>query len=485
VALCAAFVSVACLADSALALNGSFYAELSPADRHAITDFIYERSPQGTVPYPGGAAEISESISHTYESEAPAQPVYTELAGWGNTLEEDVGEIPELDEEMPEFTVADGTFYVGWKIGEGVDAIFAKVGLGPWAAPEENFLGAEGYEFCYSAGCGASLKWYPYGYDLYSGATIQQEPGAYLYGAILRHYGGVGRPVAPVEWDQSPCEFSDFSPPPYSRLETVDSGVGCWNGGSRHEDYLDYPYVSLGQLLSKEEFHRYDALLDPEPTLISSAPEDPGTAFVEEKTAEALDGSGIGQAFVTQAEADADGDSEPNYEYLPAPMATEKKVDDEERRCDRGTATFTNLGGNESPEPFAPFEPTPFTITSLPPGVESPSPVYLRWGEAEWQGEQRDEQQNMDVWGGWGYRHIAAKHGWDVLDREETEAALARPQTPDPAGGLKWEYRAPVESAGSTKCVRVVFVQFENGENRAGKDPAPRGIATSYNEVVE
>ncbi|HEY4778875.1 MAG TPA: hypothetical protein VIH47_04705 [Solirubrobacterales bacterium] len=168
-------------------------------------------------------------------------------------------------------------------------------------------------------------------------------------------------------------------------------------------------------------------------------------------------------------------------ENYPDPRITEKKVDDKERRCDRGTPSFENPGGNESPEPFAKKEESAFSVTTRPEGYEAP--VYLRWGTTYWKPGREGFEGTpfVDDWGGWGWRHVIAKHGWSALDREETEVALDI-GTPQPtAKEGKYVYEAPdVEpGSGGAECIRKVVVDFETGE----EDPAPRGIVTSYNVV--
>ena len=104
-------------------------------------------------------------------------------------------------------------------------------------------------------------------------------------------------------------------------------------------------------------------------------------------------------------------------------------------------------------------------------------------GETYWRpGKFPDtEPKYLDDWPGWGYRHIAAKHGWNEgSDLMETEQALAEGH-PDPQGGTKYLYAIPVApGAGGVNCVRNVVVDLEAD----GSEPRPRGIVTSFNSVV-
>ncbi|HEV7483494.1 MAG TPA: hypothetical protein VGO13_10390 [Solirubrobacterales bacterium] len=166
--------------------------------------------------------------------------------------------------------------------------------------------------------------------------------------------------------------------------------------------------------------------------------------------------------------------------HLPWHRITEEK---EDHRCDRAPgATYEDPGGNETPEPFESKIEAPFTVTTRPEGFGS-TEVFLRWGTSYWKPGIKEFEgiPYIDLWGGWGYRHILAKHGWSALDREETELALTT-ALPTPTGKeSKFVYSAPDtdKGAGGVECIRHVVVDFESG----GGDPSPRGIVTSFNGV--
>jgi hypothetical protein len=167
----------------------------------------------------------------------------------------------------------------------------------------------------------------------------------------------------------------------------------------------------------------------------------------------------------------------------PDPRITRKAVSNQERRCDRGTPRFENPGGNASPGAFTKKEEGEYAITSPPEEVES-TPVYLRWGTTSWlpSNENFKEPPAVDQWSGWGFRHIVAKHGWTLLDIEETRLALLTPQIAKIEGGGKYVYTSTGIGlgAGGVGCERRVVVDFVAKEG----DPVPRGIVTSYNVVI-
>lgn len=142
--------------------------------------------------------------------------------------------------------------------------------------------------------------------------------------------------------------------------------------------------------------------------------------------------------------------------------------------------------GNESPPPEARKEEEAFTVTSRPEGF-SATPVYLRWGSTFWEpGTEKFQEEErtpfLDLWGGWGWRHVAAKHGWNPLDRFETEVALAEAREPRKTKG-GWEYTATTgieKGVGGVKCERHVIVDYRP----IFETEIPRGIVSSYNSVL-
>lgn len=103
------------------------------------------------------------------------------------------------------------------------------------------------------------------------------------------------------------------------------------------------------------------------------------------------------------------------------------------------------------------------------------STTTLRWGTTAFDPEARN-------WDGFGYRHIAAKHGWTAADETATRAALATTPVPIPDRGHdRWEFTGPdYGGRAGAVCRRVVVVDYD----RAPSAPAPEGIITSYGKLV-
>jgi hypothetical protein len=174
--------------------------------------------------------------------------------------------------------------------------------------------------------------------------------------------------------------------------------------------------------------------------------------------------------------------------HFPNPEVTELEIKQKDRLCDRGTPLFEDPDRSLAPGAFEKFEKTPYSVTERPSGTGS-EPVYMRYGTTDWEPArtkwiEEEKTPYLDAWGGWGYRHIVAKHGWNLLDSEETQIALNDDLFPTKTGPKNelWRYESPEINpiSPTVGCNRVVIVDFEQEEG----DPASRGIVTSYNEVV-
>jgi hypothetical protein len=79
-------------------------------------------------------------------------------------------------------------------------------------------------------------------------------------------------------------------------------------------------------------------------------------------------------------------------------------------------------------------------------------------------------------WGGWGYRKIAAMHGWGPTDLFQTSQALINPAATKDLGGGSKEFTGPTFSLNGHLCVRRVVVRF----SQSYPNRPPRGIINSY-----
>lgn len=85
-------------------------------------------------------------------------------------------------------------------------------------------------------------------------------------------------------------------------------------------------------------------------------------------------------------------------------------------------------------------------------------------------------------WGGWGWRHVAAKHGWTADDVLATAEALTFPPQRVPTKPNRLIYAGPVYSRNGEQCQRTVVVQTEpRGEN----EPEAPEIMTSFGKLLQ
>jgi hypothetical protein len=81
--------------------------------------------------------------------------------------------------------------------------------------------------------------------------------------------------------------------------------------------------------------------------------------------------------------------------------------------------------------------------------------------------------------GGWGYRHIANRHGYGPTDEKQTMLALAGPfyyQDAPTTWVFDYPYTVTMPDLSTVSCERRVVVQYQQFDS----EPAAKGIITSY-----
>lgn len=162
-----------------------------------------------------------------------------------------------------------------------------------------------------------------------------------------------------------------------------------------------------------------------------------------------------------------------NPDPLPVAQVASSDTDEDDDGCDLGATKGTDPGPGH--DPFSSYigsytDPTdPTNFLTIDDG-----PTYLLWGTTI-----------GPTWGGWGFRHIYAKHGFGPDDVAATRAALAAPLgPPTPSAGTeavdRWVYVGLdlYFSASGAPCRRLVVV--ERGKIEADQTPDQTGIWTSY-----
>jgi hypothetical protein len=168
----------------------------------------------------------------------------------------------------------------------------------------------------------------------------------------------------------------------------------------------------------------------------------------------------------------------------PAIAATE-----DSQECDISTPALGYLGDPTAFPKYAPFAGDPFEgIAPVAPGPQFAAPqeatlnTTLRWGFTQ----PPPEGASRFKWGGWGWRHIVAKHGWATADAQATQSTLLQgtDYTNDEGRNV---YEAPGSAAyyqNGTWCIRVVVIDPnpQAGDTYLGQPAPAPGIWTSYGE---
>ncbi|HVO55420.1 MAG TPA: hypothetical protein VMT37_13495 [Solirubrobacterales bacterium] len=415
----------------------------------ATTDLLNELSPRKAEGFePSYLSE--ELFEEATEAGAALSPVVTsELRNESSSLIKKVG-LWAWD-YAPAITVGAGGFWAGWEIGSFVYGEFF----------EESEAGGSGGTLSYPAD-----RWrvVPPGYGMLSdNSGTVKSPGWGLEG-YNHEEGSVG-----VETDTGGCEHVLYGDG--TRLLNGWLGAAYCGIGAYRQYVLWRPLAPIRCTLFTCPG------IEPVPYEGKGQPTLPSSKQLEERTQEELESGAY-------PEVNRLLNFQDDPENFPDPRITRTR---EDHRCDRSPGpTYENPDRNLGPEPFAKKEEAEYNVTARPEGFKS-TPVFLRWGTTFWEPSRKkfkEEERTpyMDLWGGWGYRHIVAKHGWSELDRAETELALELDLTPLEESSGKWKYEEfdPIGGVGGVECVRAVIVKFETKEG----DPAPLGIVSSYNIAV-
>jgi hypothetical protein len=157
----------------------------------------------------------------------------------------------------------------------------------------------------------------------------------------------------------------------------------------------------------------------------------------------------------------------------PNSMPRAEELEDTED-CELSTPTFPvePPANDPTPEEFSLI--TDSSLVASEGFVSTYGSTSMHWGATTFLGIF-DGRPDYD---GWGYQHIAAKHGWSRADDTATRTALdgfSRPsKNPDALEAYVF-YGPEYRQAGRT-CVRVVVVEYEAAEG----EPEPKGIITSF-----
>gem|GEM_PF-4213400 len=133
---------------------------------------------------------------------------------------------------------------------------------------------------------------------------------------------------------------------------------------------------------------------------------------------------------------------------------------------------------DSSCEPSSPRYEEPALLGPFTPG-DPPTFLSIDGSVSFWKGELTNGPQ------GWGERHIANKHGWEIQDKVDTAQTLITPDfserdRPDARALEPYFYAKAMPSRNGKLCARVVRVE----RGAWPGEPNMRGIITSFGLVV-
>jgi hypothetical protein len=412
------------------------------------TQYVAANSPR-TIPGvdPSGTGEdwYAEEFSNSPEFDAAAS---TELQSESASL---LSRTAAWSWDVaPEVTVAAGSLWVGYQIGSKIYGLFSDSGSAP----------SPGYQ----------------SYAYFADHLKLERPGTQLLsdqtGNVYTPSWGVWvhdtHQLAGTETDTHACEYIEWGGGARLYAPGWIPATAC--GISRYRNYVLFkPGIPVECGLVGD-----CTGINPVSYGGSNQPTMPTAQQLQDRTQSELNTTNypVVNDFLNYQEDPRD---------FPNPLVTKTNW---KHACDRSPgAAFMNPDMNLNPDdPFAKYYDTPFSVTNRPAGYET-TDVYLRWGSTFWwpgvDPSHLPGGPYVDDWGGWGYRHIKAKHGWSDADLQETEDALvAAVPFQDPNHPDNWDYVLPVSpGVGGVSCARWVAVDFNPGSGE------PRGIVTSFNKV--
>lgn len=352
------------------------------------------------------------------------------------------------------------TFWVGWKIGTGLRTKILKIGV-----PEAVGTAAEKL-------ARPRFQWSWYDTPLFEGDPPAIDPPLVLPARSFqfRFDWGPNSLSAWSRFSRPECDYAGMGPPPNTVV--LSRAIRCngpWGSdvGTQYAAYLPETQVKATSPLAYTSGDAYGNST----TYWSGKP-----ASVAEAEARTR----------TQLEDSANATLRQYYEFelgTPAvcdPVETfvcnppERVSAEDQQRCDlgeRGTGQDPDPTRTKTPnDPALYVEQQRFERVRAPDEAgESPTSVPLYKG---WVAPAATELKRF---GGWGWRHIVAKHGWTAEDQAATAVALATTPTRDSEDALI--YLGPQYTQNGAICRRKVVVR---DRPRDPNEPQPAGIVTSY-----
>jgi hypothetical protein len=348
-------------------------------------------------------------------------------------------------------------FEIGYLIGSGANAKFLRVGL-PAKAPD---LSAAPQRLSFYSTCSESSPC-EIGSPYHDRATIT-EP-AYVWQWDANWQSPYGANYWTWRSNDSNCQHPPPPPDAVRTFESTTSSSTCW-GDPDLTSTTTSAWWYQNDLPAAGPVEDYTG----QPSTYQDwwPPTDPGYSTTETRTRTQLE-SGDYPALTQKLEYEL-GVPEVCDPVDPNVCNQPTTLREQERKCEVSDPT------GQDPDPSTPTDQfaaaqyatvTPFTRTDTN-GQSVTTALKVGW----------TGPSIITEWKGWGWRHVAAKHGWGPADIAATQAALL--DTPTLSNG-RFQYTGPDYSQNGVICQRRVVVA-------AGPLPdetSSKEIITSYGEYL-
>lgn len=425
------------------------------AEFDKIVEFNYRGSAQNVQP--GCSAVCQELRAAETRPGGWSTPAAEQLSREARTLRVSTG-LTNAIRLGSSFTLGVTAFDVGYLIGSGINAKFLRIGL-PAKSPN---LSAAPQRLFFASSCSPSSPC-SVGSIYHDQATISRP--AYIW----RWDVAWNTPYGANWWDwrsnDGNCQHPSPPPDAPNVFESIASSSTC-NGNPDLSGTTTSAWWYTDDLPATTPVQDYNG--QPSDYEDWWPPADPGLSTTRTRTRTELESNRyplLNEKL--EYELGVPDACDPVEPDICNPSETDR---DQERKCDLSTPDGTDPDPSVSTDRFAVDQytvVTPFTRTPLGGGSAVSTALKVGWTRSS----------GVSEWKGWGWRHVAAKHGWDSADIVATQTALSTTPALDQGRLI---YSGPEYSQNGVICQRRVVV----ADDASPAEPSAKEIITSYGMYV-
>jgi hypothetical protein len=453
-----AVVAVLMLAVLGATASSTYAYTLDPkveAEFDKVVEFNYRGSAQTSQPSCGAVCQ--ELRSAETRPGGWSTPAGEQLSREARTLRIATG-LSDAIRLANSFSLGLAAFDVGYLIGSGVNAKFLRVGL-PAKSPN---VSAAPQQLIFAASCSPTSPC-SIGSAYHDQTTITQP--AYIW-----HWDAAWDSPFGANWwswrsNDGDCQHPSPPPDAPNSFETVASSSTCF-GDPDQTGTTTSAWWYQDDLRATTPVQDYAG--EPWDHVDWWPPADPGVPTTTTRTRTELESNRyplLNEKI--EYEVGVPDACDPVDSNVCNPPETDRA---QERKCDLSSPENGDPDPLVSTDQYAAAQYSTVTsFTRTPLGGGSPINTALKVG---WTGPSVKKE-----WDGWGWRHVAAKHGWGPADAIATQAALLN--APTLING-RLQYVGPEYSQNGVVCQRRVVV----AASALSGEPSSKEIMTSYGEYL-